>query len=121
MAGPDFPISESRVFFPVTIANGQSLSEAVNLGGYVLVGIHMPAAWTAASLTLQGSAAGATFGNVFDDEGTELEVDAAASRYIPLGPEKTCSLAHVKVRSGTSGSPVNQEGARTLTLVARDI
>ena len=45
----------------VTIANGTSLSAAVNLGSGKLRGIALPAAWTAAVLSFQVSLDGTTF------------------------------------------------------------
>jgi hypothetical protein len=44
----------------VTIANGQALSGPVALGEFVLTGIAMPAAWTAAGLSFQVSVDGGT-------------------------------------------------------------
>lgn len=117
MAGPDFAVQNPRVHFPVTIASGASLSEAVDLKGHTLVGILMPGTWSTADLTLQASDDGSTFGNVYDDAGTEMEIAAEASIFIRLDPAKTAPFSHVKVRSGTSGTPANQGGDRVLTLV----
>jgi hypothetical protein len=121
MARPDFPVVAALQYFPATIASGQSLSEAIDLGGTTLVGIQMPGSWDAANLTLQAAANGSTFGNVFDAEGTELEIAADASIFIHLDPAVMSPFAHVKLRSGTSGSPANQSGDRELTLVGRTI
>ena len=122
MAGFDLAISQSLYKCNATIANGQSLSDAIPLKGYVFVGIQMPASWTGANLTLQASAdGGVTFANVYDNEGTEFEISADASRFIRLDPAVMAPFDCVKVRSGTSGSPTNQGGARTLMLVGRVI
>jgi hypothetical protein len=104
-----------------TIANGASLSGAVNLSGWTLIGIDMPASWTAANLTLQASVDNSTWDNVFDSLGTEVTITAAASRFILLNPADFVSVRYLKVRSGTSGTPVNQGGARTITLIVRAI
>ena len=105
-----------------TIANGASLSGAVDLGaGAILAGIQMPAAWTAASLTFQVSADGVTYANKFDALGTEYSVAsaaAAASQYIALPPADWLGVRYVKVRSGTAAAAVNQGAERALTLVA---
>jgi hypothetical protein len=105
----------------VTIDNGASLSGAVNLSGFTLIGIDMPASWTAANLTLQASVDNSTWDNVFDSLGTEVTITAAASRFILLNPADFVSVRYLKVRSGTSGTPVNQGGARTITLIVRAI
>jgi hypothetical protein len=104
-----------------TIANGASLSGAVNLSGFTLIGIDMPASWTAANLTLQASVDNSTWDNVFDQTGTEVTITAAASRFILLNPADFVSVRYLRVRSGTSGTPVNQGGARTITLIVRAI
>lgn len=115
----------------VTIANAASLSGAAILDGDI-VAIVMPSAWTAANLTFQGATivqtTGATPGGVtvgtyqdiYDSGGTELAVTAAASRYIVLTPALAAALrgfGAIKIRSGTSGTPVNQGAARTISIV----
>lgn len=102
-----------------TIANGASLSGAVELEGMELVAIEMPAAWTAANLTFQGSHDGVTFNNVHDDAGTEVSVTAAAARFIRLNPELWGGFHAIKVRSGTAGAAVNQGAERVINLVLR--
>lgn len=105
-----------------TIAESASLSGAVDLGGMHLVGIIMPGTWTAANLTLQASVdGGATFANVHDGNGVEELIVAAASRHIILDPARFAGISGLKVRSGTSGSAVNQAAARTLRLVVRRV
>lgn len=111
----------SLVQTQVTIANGGSLSAAVPIGDKVPVGIVMPSAWTAAGLTFQVSAdGGSTWNNMYDAAGTEVALTVAASRYIPIDPNVWIGINHIKIRSGTSGSPVNQGADRILTLVSRD-
>ncbi|MDD5585626.1 MAG: hypothetical protein PHY92_01545 [Alphaproteobacteria bacterium] len=107
---------------PATIASGQAVSGALNLGGLRLFGFVMPAAWTAANLTFQMSHdGGTTWANVYDSNGNELTATVAASRYVALDPANFASLAMIKVRSGTSGTPVNQAAERTLQLVLRAV
>lgn len=100
-----------------TIANGESLSAAVDLGGWRVAGIVMPASWTAANLTLQTSPDGETYNNRYDRSGTEYTITAAASRSIQIPLDDLLSVRFIKVRSGTSGSPVNQGAERSITLV----
>jgi len=102
----------------VTIANGASLSGAVDLGPNRLFAIIMPAAWTTANLTFQVSADGTTYNNLYDDTGTEVTVTAAASQYIVISsPAKMLGARWFKVRSGTNASAVNQAAARVVTIV----
>lgn len=106
---------------PVTIANGASLSGSVYVNERTVVGLEMPAAWTAASITFQASQDDTTYNDVYDNDGTELTVTAAASRYIILSPAKFVGAKYLKVRSGTSGSAVNQGAARVINVVCRAI
>lgn len=103
-----------------TIANGASLSGAVDLVDYRPIAVQMPATWTAANLTFQASVDGTTYQDVYDDSATELAVGAASARYVALGSAAQLALSgaqYLKVRSGASGSPVNQGGARSVVLV----
>lgn len=103
----------------VTIANGTSLSPAIDLAGHVLLGIVIPAAWTAANVTFQVSADGVTYGNYFDSTGTEITVIAAAGQYLQLSAATFVGVRFAKIRSGTNSVPVNQGSDRILTLVGR--
>jgi hypothetical protein len=102
----------------VVIANGASLSGAVDLGGRKLVGIIMPDTWTAASLTFQGSVDGTNFFNVYDGA-TERALTVAANYYSAQNIADWVGFRWIKVRSGTAGSAVNQAAERTLTVVAQ--
>ena len=104
--------------YTATIANGASLSDVVHLAGHRLFAIQMPATWTAADLTLQGSAAGVTYADVYDELDAEVVIQAGASRFIILDPAKFVGLQRIKLRSGTTGSAVNQGGERLITVVA---
>ena len=104
-------------YLTVTISSGQSLSPAINTGGGLLVGIQMPASWTSADLTFQGSFDGTTYTNLYDSLGTEITAAAAASRGISaLNSSVFAAFNFVKIRSGTSGAAVNQAADRIITL-----
>lgn len=103
-----------------SIAAGQSLSGVISGSGMDLVGIQMPAAWTAAGITFQISGDGVTYGNVYDDAGTEVAITGpAAGRYVAIGTSTKLlrGVRFLKVRSGTSGAAVNQVAAAALMLV----
>jgi hypothetical protein len=105
-----------------TISNTESLSSAIELHpAHYAFAIGMPATWTAANLTFQVSHDGTTWKNLYDDEGNEVTVTAAASRMIRLYPEEWAAFKHLKIRSGTSGSAVAQGGDRTLIVLTRPI
>lgn len=103
----------------VTILSAASLSGALYMGENVPVALLMPSSWTTASLTYQCSTDGTTYGNVYDDGGTEMTSTTAASRFVTLPAALFAGCKYIKIRSGTSGSPVTQGGDRVLTVVKR--
>jgi hypothetical protein len=102
-----------------TILDTASLSDAVELKGWSVMRIAMPAGWDAADLTFQVSDdGGTTFRNLYWDWGPELVVDAAASIVIELSPfVRLDRIDQIKVRSGTAGVPVAQSGTVEVLLV----
>jgi hypothetical protein len=110
-------ITEATVL-TVTIANGQSLSTAAAIGAGTLIGIQLPTI-TSAALTFQGSADGVTYVEALDASSAAVTVSASVgTRYIKA-PADLAGVPYLKVRSGTSGAPVNQGAARTITLVVK--
>lgn len=103
------------------IAAGQSLSGVVGLTEHTLHGILIPSVWTAANLTFQVSVDGVNFAEMYDDAGNEITVQAAAGQYLALDPARWRAINCLKVRSGTSGSPVNQVAAAAIVLQTRPI
>ena len=107
-----------------TFALNGTQSNAIDLEGYQLAALIMPAAWTAsggitflASDTLDG-----TYGPVYDDTGTEVKVTAAsggaAGTRIPIVQNAVAlaSLRFIKLRSGVAGTEVAQGAERIITL-----
>ena len=84
MVSPINPLAQP---LDVTISNGASITSAIDLRGRTLVGIIMPAAWTAATITFEMSdTAAGTYVDVYDISESELEITAAASLYLALDP-----------------------------------
>ncbi len=105
----------------VTIANGTSLSAEVALGEKTLVGIVMPAGWDAAALTFQATPDDTNFSELYTSAGSAVSFTVAAGQFIAVDPTIWRGVTGIKVRSGTSGSPVNQTSARALTLITRTV
>lgn len=113
-------------FVTATIADGASLSDAVDLGaGLSLVGIVVPSTWTAApisfaaSLTLVG-----TYYPLYTAAGAEVVTGSIAGGtavWIALDPADFAGIRYLKLRSGTVAAPVTQSGGDTLVLVVRAI
>jgi hypothetical protein len=104
----------------VVIASGASESSALKLVSETIVGIYMPASWTAADLSFRASQDGVSFSDVFEF-GALLSVQAGAAQYVPLDLSKFVGVAHLKVKSQLNGSAVNQAAERVLTPVFRAI
>jgi len=106
----------------ITIPNGAAVPVAgAPLGNGILIGILIPASWTAANLTFKASIDDSSFFDVYDAAGTELTVTVGgSSRYIALDQALFVGFSSIIVRSGTTGSPVNQSGAKILKLVTKE-
>src|SRR3990167_2370824 len=93
--------------FALTIAASASLSDAAVIGGLVPIGVVMSAAWTAADLAFEVSHDGGTTFKPLYGMDAEVAVSvAAANRYVALDPSKFVGINALKIRSGSSGSPV---------------
>ncbi len=129
MASLNYPIE-------AVIASGASVSSAMRLhnpGLVRLVPQHLviPAAWTAANVTLQGITTGVTnfidvnlegavaqnawpWADLFDPFGNEIVIPAAAGRGIVLSPQDFMGWWALRVRSGTAAAPVVQAAQRRI-------
>lgn len=110
------PVSKT-VSIPISTS---IMAAGVDLQGCTPAAIEMPSAWDTGNLTFSvASTLSGTYKNVYDEFGTEVTVTAAASRFIRLSPADWWSMRYLKIRSGTSGTPVTQTAARTLTIHCR--
>jgi hypothetical protein len=102
------------------IANGTALSQAIDMRGRTPYGIIMPSAWTAAGITFQVSNDGVNFADLYD-ETAEYSLTVAADQAIGFpGGNLFSGFKFIKVRSGTTGTPVNQGADRAIEVVALD-
>lgn len=72
---------------------------------------------TANTATVVQSGSGGPWLDVYDADSNEVAADAAASRHIVLNPDGLRSVRWLRLRSGTSGTPVAQTPARTIGVV----
>jgi hypothetical protein len=110
--------------YTAVIAASGSLSAAVAIGADTLVGIQMPAVWTAAGLTFQVSPdGGATWCELYDDAGNEVTVitppAGAFIAFVTHPSNAWRGINMLKVRSGTAAVPVVQTPGATITLIGR--
>lgn len=114
------PINELSDELSATILSGQSLSDDINLGGRIPVGLVMPAAWTAASITFQASLDdGATWHDVYAIDETELTISSVVvDSFLALDSANFLGVTYLRLRSGTTATPVNQGADRAITVLA---
>lgn len=98
------------------ILSGQSLSAAIDLEQLNIATIIFPASWTTADITFQTSADGVTYSDVINDSGVEVKRTPVAGKAMGVSIPELSGVRFLKIRSGISGSPVNQGADRTLTL-----
>lgn len=113
-------LSNDLTLYPATIWAGASLSGPVSVGGQLLVGLSMPASWTAANLTFQISPDGVNWQEFYDGSGNEVIVQVAANLFVPLSLGMWKAVNMLTIRSGTVGSPVNQSAQAIINVVARN-
>jgi hypothetical protein len=109
---------------PAVIAAGQSLSLPTAMGALTLVGISMPAVWTAAPLTFQVSPdGGTTWQELYYDSGVEVSIAAAVANVFIVSQALPSYLwrgiNYVKIRSGTLAAPVVQAAGAVINIMTR--
>lgn len=108
---------------PITIPNAGSVSQAIDLRGFVIKAILMPAAWTAAGLSLKGSQDGVNFfpwGQNANGAETTLLSAIVGGNYVSLvSPGNNYAQVlprFIKLVSGTNAAPVAQGANRVFVL-----
>ena len=101
-----------------------STSNTIDTGGgrRQLVGLQMPAAWTAASLTFDGSHDGTTFVPIYHGSGAytiTAAMGAAEDSGVSLAKEAFAPWPYVRIRSGVIGTYVAQGDDRTIKVLTR--
>lgn len=122
-------MAQDVTYHTVTISSGTAVSGALRLGERTLVGVYFPAAWDAANLTFQSGpqvagsedSADVTWHDVYDQGGSEVVLTEPAGgfdgNYVAIeDPSQFEGTEWLRVRSGTTSTPVNQTADRVLTL-----
>jgi hypothetical protein len=106
-----------------TIAAGDAtgLSNAIDIGAAKYLGMIMPAAWTAAVLTFQScDTLAGTYQNVYDASGeVSMAVSVSVNRTLNVAMWSLAPWRFLKLRSGTSATPVTQSSSRVITIVMK--
>lgn len=99
------------------INSGTSITSDINTAGLMAMGVSIPSEWDAANLTvLVSSDLGATYQPMYDGNGNEYTITAAANEYILLDPSVFGVIRYFQFRSGTAGTPINQTANRSLII-----
>ena len=101
------------------IPNGTALSQIFDTGGQLVVGLQMPAAWTAAGITFLGShGVTGTMRSIWARDGTEFLVTAPLiNEFRQILPTELMLARRLQIQSGTTAVQVNQGAERTITVV----
>lgn len=90
------------VYKTVTIASAGTTSAALDIGGYTIVGMSLPAALTSTAATFHvSSTIAGTYVPVFNTSGA-LSYTVAASRYVLASPNDTYGLRFIKLVVGSA-------------------
>lgn len=97
-------------YVPVTIATDACLSGAFDFRGYAMLTVHMPAAWTPASIGFKVATEKAgTYIPFYDEDGALVQIDAPAVNTARSAPPEVANMRWAKLWSQNgSGVDVNQ-------------
>lgn len=98
----------------VTIANGATVSSAIDLQGCTMCGIILPAAFTGVALTFQVSDDNVTYQAAYNTSNTALSATVAQGRSYMLTPTDFAGVRYVKLVSGSA-----EGAARTIKILTR--
>ena len=114
-----------NVVLTTTISAGQAQSGEIDLGEFQLFAILVPVSWDTANITFLSARDTVTNGgeyvSVYDDAGGEVIVTVTTNKMITLNnlALAVAPLRHIKLRSGTFATPVQQTADRTLYLIGK--
>lgn len=101
------------------ILSGASLSAEINMVGRIPVGLYIPAGWASASVTFQfAHEGGGIYFDVLDNTGAELVAPVVAGAYLALNSQLFLGARFLRLRSGTTSTPVNQVADQSVMIAA---
>lgn len=96
-----------------TIANGQTVSNAIDVREKILVGLQF-ATMTGTALTFQASSDGVTYVAVKDSAGASISYTIASNTYTVIQPAILAGVRYIKIVSGSA-----EAATRTITGIIR--
>lgn len=106
--------TSGRKVFDTTIPAAGTTSAEVDLDSFDLVGVIVPAVWTAADLTFQVKAGDEAFADLYSSAGVAITASVAAEKYHALDPVLFAGADEVRVVSSET-----QAADRVIKLVLR--
>lgn len=102
-------------FYNLTIASGASLSNIISIRRTeTVIGVEIPSDWTSAPLSFLASVS--TTPKTVVKDGTEYTASGTGS-FNSIDPITLLGAKSLQVRSGTSVTPVNQIGPKTIVVI----
>lgn len=104
-------------YIDVTIAQGQTDSDWIDLNGKQVVAIVYPATMTSTSIKFRARVDGGS-GNIIEqkESTSDYSVSVAASGWQPLSVDVFCGVAEIKLVAGSA-----EAAARTVRLITRTV
>lgn len=99
----------------VTIANGQTVSNGIDLSEMVVNGIQFPT-MTGTSFTFQASSDGVTYGPVKKLDGTAYTVVAVSLDFTVIAPADLAGIRYIRIVSNGA-----EAAARDVLLIVRNV
>jgi hypothetical protein len=101
----------------VTIANGATVSNAIDLGEKAIVGIQLPSALTSTALTFTASdVIDGTYNPVTKIDGNAYSITVAAAKYIVISPVDLAGIRYLKLVAGSA-----EAAARDIILMLKAV
>jgi hypothetical protein len=101
----------------LTVSSGGTTSAAFGVGDYTIAGVITPSALTSTAITFTASDTfGGTYAPVYDSDGNQVSLSAAASRAIGLSGAEADALAPFKWLKLVCGSAEAADRAITVVL-----
>jgi hypothetical protein len=107
-----------KVLSDIFIQAGESLSNGVDCTEGAIVRLTMSEFWTPANISFQISSDGDRYNNLVDTNGQEYVMTVVPGSAVVLGQYAAFlrAIAFLKIRSGTSSSPVLQGELRSFAI-----
>ena len=96
----------------VTIAKTANLSEEIDMSDKALLALHMPSAWTAASIGFKASPTpGGTFQPVYNSNGVLVQISSPTASKTYIAPAEIAACRYIKLWSQDGSGANKAQGA----------